>query len=222
MIKIVTFKWGDKYSAEHVNVLAYSFYKHVTIPHEFICITDDAQGLHDSITVLPLPKNDTTHTAQKLWLFSKEAEDIIGGRVALCDIDAIVCANFDKILSTAGSFVGWRTNQNYPYQHVYPVYYQGGFYILNTGTFRYVWDDFPHDEYNNDQWWLNIALPNNLPVVTKQDGITKADSYNKSKNREKFCMIQYPANKCKPWIVNGAAQQVWHDMRDQAQNDGWL
>ena len=45
MIDIVCFKWGPKFGPEYVNNLYNAIQRHVTVPHRFICYTDDPTGV---------------------------------------------------------------------------------------------------------------------------------------------------------------------------------
>lgn len=45
-MKVVCLKWGDKYGPEYVNILQAMVERNLTIPHQFVCITDDPKGIH--------------------------------------------------------------------------------------------------------------------------------------------------------------------------------
>jgi hypothetical protein len=59
-INVVCVKWGDwcaPRTAEYVNNLARAVRTHLTLPHRFICFTDDPRGLDEGIEVRSLPAN---------------------------------------------------------------------------------------------------------------------------------------------------------------------
>ena len=55
---ITCLKWGDKYGPEYVNNLYKMVSRNITIPYEFICFTDNKQGIDKNITIRKLPKYD--------------------------------------------------------------------------------------------------------------------------------------------------------------------
>jgi len=94
MVNIVCFKWGDKFGAEYVNKLYNAISRHVTIPHNFICYTENPEGI----------ECETRPFIQELptwWyiigLFNKEHG--FKDRVIYLDLDTIILKNIDDIVS---------------------------------------------------------------------------------------------------------------------------
>ena len=81
-VEIFTFKWGKKYGPEYVNRLYGSLCRHVNVPFNFTCITDDAYGIRKEIKTLdyntfdpfPYPK-DRIFTREKIVLFNHSFAD---------------------------------------------------------------------------------------------------------------------------------------------------
>lgn len=46
MITVICVKWGNKYSASHVNKLQEMVSQHLTVDHEFVCLTERPNGLN--------------------------------------------------------------------------------------------------------------------------------------------------------------------------------
>ena len=55
MATILCMKWGTKYGPEYVNRLHSMVRRHLTIPHRFVCLTDNREGLHADIETFPIP-----------------------------------------------------------------------------------------------------------------------------------------------------------------------
>ena len=53
---VICIKWGTKFGAEYVNRLYRMVQKNLTIPHRFVCFTDNSEGLSDGIEVRELPE----------------------------------------------------------------------------------------------------------------------------------------------------------------------
>ena len=52
---VVCLKHGDKYSSEYVNILHNMVKRHTTIPINFVCFTENAQGIDPGIEIRPIP-----------------------------------------------------------------------------------------------------------------------------------------------------------------------
>lgn len=66
MITFVCWKWTDpragrSFSSSHVNVLARSIARNYPLPHRFVCITDEPEGLSPEIVHLPMPVTGFEH-----------------------------------------------------------------------------------------------------------------------------------------------------------------
>jgi hypothetical protein len=51
MLTVVTWRWGKKYSPEHVSRLKAGVARNLAIPHRFICITDQADTPGDTLPI---------------------------------------------------------------------------------------------------------------------------------------------------------------------------
>ncbi|MEM1100222.1 MAG: hypothetical protein AAGH73_01670 [Pseudomonadota bacterium] len=107
-VLILTMKWGTLYGPHYVNNLARGVARHLTLPHRFICFTDDEDGLDDRVEALPLPKlglpagNSDTRW-QKLALFS---EDLFGlsGTALFLDLDLVITGRLDDFFADDAPF----------------------------------------------------------------------------------------------------------------------
>jgi len=95
MISIICLKWGTLYNEEYVNSLYKGIQRNVTIPHEFICFSEDATNV-----VAPcksLPELNLTGWWNKMWLFNKELP-VKYERILYIDLDTVILNNIDNIL----------------------------------------------------------------------------------------------------------------------------
>merc|ERR1711871_504757 len=97
-LQVVCVKWGTKYDASYVNKLASSVRRHLSVPHDFTCFTDDASSLDPGITARPLPDAVPFHGWWfKAVLFSSEAGLPLGARVLYLDLDTVVTGCLDEL-----------------------------------------------------------------------------------------------------------------------------
>lgn len=149
-LRIVTFKWRtpgyrSAFSAEHVNVLRNMVERHYDAPHEFLCVTDDAEGLDRRIRVVPLWEDHCKllnpgsakrpSCYRRLKLFSAEAAELIGPRFVSLDLDVVVTGDLKPLFDRPEDFVMWgSTHPRTPYN--------GSLMLMTAGARRQVWEDF--------------------------------------------------------------------------------
>ena len=106
---VICIKWGSKFGAEYVNKLHRMVEKNLTIPHRFVCFTDNAEGIEDGVEIRPLPKFDENEKIpdkawRKLSLFNKELSDLKGTALFL-DLDIVIKSNLDAFCEEEGEFL---------------------------------------------------------------------------------------------------------------------
>ena len=97
---LVCMKWGDKYGPEYVNRLYVAAKFNITPPFNFICFTDNSDGLEPAITVHPIPElgcDPPTKTRGKWRKVALWGESIaaLKGPVLFIDLDSIIVDNID-------------------------------------------------------------------------------------------------------------------------------
>lgn len=143
-LNIVCYKWGNRYSAEDVNILRASVARHLTVPHRFFCITDDARGLASDIEVRPLPLDAMIGNGPKISTFSYGflglGED---DYVVSLDVDIVVVDSLDFLAEAPEkSFViaKHRSRRSISRGH-------GAVYRVKVGSHRKIWDEFIADPH---------------------------------------------------------------------------
>lgn len=108
--KLVIFcmKWGPKYGPEYVNRLAAGVKKNLSLPHRFVCLTEEPKGINPSIEILPLPnvglpKGSKERGWNKLGVFDKSMSNL--GEIGLfLDLDLIIVGSIDELFHFPGEF----------------------------------------------------------------------------------------------------------------------
>lgn len=95
MARIITLKWGNKYSSEYVNILHRRFQTYLS-NCDFVCYTDNPNGLHESIEWLPLPTDTGLYGWWfKLWIL---AQDHPGTNIFF-DLDVLIRTRCERFLA---------------------------------------------------------------------------------------------------------------------------
>lgn len=149
MIRVVCWKWkprGPKrdriaYTAEHVNKLASGVDRHLRMPHEMVCITDDPEGIDGSVRIVPLWEDlrDYGMCWLRLKVFSDEMADVIGPRFVSIDLDTVIVGGLDPLLDIPHSFAAWRNVGR-------GATYCGSMFLMDAGARQRVWDEFDASE----------------------------------------------------------------------------
>ena len=104
---VACMKWGVKYGPEYVNKLFNMVKRNTTVPFNFVCYTDNPDGLLDKIDARPLPemsfKDGKERGWRKLSLFRKDID--LSGRVLFLDLDVVVVGNIDEYFTMGGDVI---------------------------------------------------------------------------------------------------------------------
>jgi hypothetical protein len=98
-VNVACMKWGTMYNGPYVNNLYSMVERHLTIPHRFVCFTDDNRGFIKGIESFPLPGPDLMGGGRfgswnKVALFASKLADLTGPTLFL-DLDLLVVSSMD-------------------------------------------------------------------------------------------------------------------------------
>ena len=105
---IICMKWGEKFDAGYVNRLYEMVEKNITIPHRFVCFTDNPQGINPKIETFPIPPLKEDGIPDRMWkkltVFNKELYDLKGTALFL-ELDIIIRQSLDPFFEEEGEFL---------------------------------------------------------------------------------------------------------------------
>ena len=93
---IVCMKWGKAYGGEYVNMLYRAVRDHLSLDHDFICITDRTDGLDPGITCHPLA---FPQLEKQLWAHGKWPKLLMFDRNIVGQYDAAVFLDLDLLVT---------------------------------------------------------------------------------------------------------------------------
>lgn len=190
-LSVVCFKWSPfedqvfsipsqeiiQYTSEHVNTLYSMVSRHLHMPFEMVCVTDDPTGIHPDIRIVPLwdKFRKLGGCYNRLYTFSRDMESILGPRFICLDMDLVLVADITPLLQRDEDFVFYKM------RGPQGLRLNGGMFMMNAGAREFVWTDFesnPADaiaqsEYivGTDQAWMQHRLGLEEPCWTLEDGI---------------------------------------------------
>jgi hypothetical protein len=196
VLKICCFLWKrDKrgfrlpaicdYGPEHVYRLKRGFERHLHVPHEFICITDFPEL--PGVRTLPLwdKCRGLGGCFNWLYVFSEDMRGLIGERFACVDLACVVTGDVTPILTRTENFLIHRYQPAIKVKNPKDQRYNGGFFLMNAGEKRSVWDEFnpkasPEliknhpDLVGSDQAWIRFVLGTDETTLGPEHGLYEA------------------------------------------------
>lgn len=166
-VNIFCMKWGALYSAGYVNKLYNMVKRNLTLPFDFHCFTDDAEGILPTVKIHPLPhinippKNQVSPW-RKLSMFAADLNGITGKALFL-DLDTIIIENIDCFFTYSDKLCiieNWtQMNQGIGNSSVY---------CFEVGKYSYILDKYNQnpelvvEQYDNEQIFLSKQIGKDL------------------------------------------------------------
>lgn len=185
-LTVCTFFWHDParqrsytFTHDHVRVLKGMVDRHLSLPHRFVCITDDRI---DGIETVPIDWR--THVPGtcgiKLMAWRPDIGEVLGcERVLTLDLDIVLVASIEPLVSRVDEPVTLWRNPNYV-QGGRRAFYQGSVQLHDAGAHPEVWTEIfrpgaariVNRRFGGfEQAWLSEVLPWDLPHWTSADGL---------------------------------------------------
>jgi len=210
--KTLSTKTRTQFTYVDVNILYQMLVKHLHIPFQLICVTDDPKGIREEVKVIPLwdEFRNKGGCFVRLKSFSKNIASLFGPRFVSIDLDCVIVDDVTSLFSRAEDFIIWG-------DHGGATQYCGALWMMNSGCRSQVYSSFNPDNYQitfgkykggTDQLHISNVLNNEL-VWTKADGIyayrnmtnpklpenAKIIFFNGTNHPRDFAMQQYY-----PWL----------------------
>jgi len=95
-ITVLCVKFGTKYGPNYVERLRNMVARHMTVPYEFACLTDDPNPITGVRTILQRSAGYLRPWWHKVHMFDPSLD--IQGRILYLDLDVVICNNIDKLV----------------------------------------------------------------------------------------------------------------------------
>jgi hypothetical protein len=211
---VTTYFWSDEsrrrnyvFTHEHVRILRNMVARNLSIPHRFVCVTDDEiEGIET--VKLDWSKHVPGTVFIRLMQHRPDYAGIIGAdRVLNLDLDMAVVGSLDHIASRPEPSV-WFRNPNWPAPA--RAFYQSSFQLFTAGTHPELYEDFDPKETPKwvnwrfggaEQAWISERLDWDLPFIDARDGMYGAGrigDWNSDQTcslPDNACLITFPGNR---------------------------
>lgn len=147
-ITIVAVKWGDKYDAEHFNVLERMVRSQLHSCTNFVVMTNEPAGIKSS--TIPLPY-DLPGSWGKVALFAPNIEGVNTEYVLALDVDIVITGSLDPIVTYPGDLVMYIDGD-------YTRGFNPSVLKLKVGSRAYIWEEFEFKRDNKIYGHSGILL----------------------------------------------------------------
>lgn len=104
-IIILCVRFGNKYGRDYVEKLRNMISRHITIPYEIVCLTDDNHPIEGVRSIVMADQGYAKKWWHKVHMFDPGLP--LSGRILYLDLDVVVHSNIDKLASyEVDKFVG--------------------------------------------------------------------------------------------------------------------
>lgn len=154
-VNILTLKWGTLYGPEYANRLYAAVKRNLARPHQFVCFTDNADGLDPGIKVFPIPDVPVPDRFKnsgwrKLCLFRNDLP--LSGTCLFMDLDLVITGSLDP-------FFEFGETDQIPIIHNWVAWHKTIFRKRpatgNSSVFRFTANEcaFVYEQYLREQEW---------------------------------------------------------------------
>ncbi|MCP5432295.1 MAG: hypothetical protein H6923_03390 [Alphaproteobacteria bacterium] len=165
-VNVVCFKWGrGAFGPEYVNRLASMVRRHLSLPHRFVCFTDDEAGIDPTIETQPLPEWRVPPPSRSLAPWRKLSALLpdlggLSGKTLYLDLDVVITDNIDPLFAFSPKLA---TSENWT---------QRGQGIGNTSVYAYEIGQFAHvvEAYEREFERLGIDYVNSQTFMCRKIG----------------------------------------------------
>lgn len=230
LVTVASFLWFDPqgehnsdyiYGPEDVRLLRRMVDRHLTVPHEFVCITDQPEAFDDIRTVRLDPAVRVPGLIfDKLMTFHPEAGVLIGSRILTMDLDCVVVGNMDRLVQRDEPLVLWRNPGRQPWANPEGkgktrALYNTSMVLLNAGTRPDIWTRFKPRNRGGDQDWVSEMVGADCPYWDGSDGVYRLGRLDtpgsgpRAVLPENARVVFFPGDKGKPWDSAIQAECPW-------------
>ena len=155
-VTVLCVRFGGRYGRDYVERLRNMVSRHLTIPYEFVCLTDDPTPIEGVRSIVQASAGYARGWWHKVHMFDPALE--VQGRILYFDLDVVIHSNIDKLaVYLSNEFVGIHDfNRAF---HANWINLNSSVMAWNHGAQTHIWDQFkvnPREAQKlpGDQDWI--------------------------------------------------------------------
>lgn len=177
-------KWRDAYTygPQHVLSLREMLARHLSQPHEVVCVTDGSHELPADIRTVPIDEALCIRGRryQKLMIWKPDAAEWLGERILMLDLDVVITGSLDSLVDRDEDVVMWA-NPAWPGRQHSRAKYNTTAVLLTAGARPNVFNHWDAEIgpgivqgsgfAGTDQVWASMVLGGDEATWTQRDGV---------------------------------------------------
>lgn len=233
MLTIASFLWFDPsqpynaeyvYSADDVRLMKRMWDRNLTVPHEWVCVTNVPEQFTpaDDIRLVPIPEFLVIPNRRfpRVMLFHPDVATMIGERIIAPDMDCVVTGNLDAIVSRKEPLVLWRNPARVPWDRpvgkgMMRTFYNSSLVMVTAGTRKDLWMDWGPGVSRDEQTWISERIGPNAAHWDASDGVYRLAREDTPGSGitgslpENARLVFFAGSQHKPWRAEIKAQFPW-------------
>jgi hypothetical protein len=227
VITVVFYWWTDRqgksvcnahnryyYTADDVRMGVAMVRRNLTVPHEFVVITDRLEAFAGDSDIRAVPLNQKTFVPgtrfAKLMTYAPQTAELVGRRLMVLDLDFVCCGNLDHVARRTEDLVLWRNPNHKPGTR--RARYNTSIVLHTPGTRPALFAGFDpvkdparlrQKTGGTDQAWISEQVDYDHPayLTPQDDGVygagrmKDADPSTCRKLPENACLVFFPGNR---------------------------
>jgi len=162
---VVCLKYGNKYSSDYVNRLYNMVKRNLTVDYEFVCFTENPDGVDPDIRIESLPNVPLEGWWYKPMFFNPNLA--VKGTILFFDLDVVIFKNIDHLFThDPNNFYIIRDFNRFVMKGYQK--FNSSVFRLTTGQHSEVWTNFIKNSdsitkrYQGDQDWIRVCITQNF------------------------------------------------------------
>lgn len=162
-------KQGPRYGAEYVNTLYNMVERNLTVPHDFVCFTDNPEGINPEITILP-PLCPEAGWWGKMYLYQANIPGLkTAKRILYLDLDVVITGSLDDVVKFDSDHAMIRDYPEgyFPAGDIRQRHGNSSVILLTVGKRTEIWKEYKaagEPKYGSQQGWINERFPNKFDL----------------------------------------------------------
>jgi hypothetical protein len=230
-ITILCVRFGNKYGREYVERLRNMISRHITVPYELACLTDDQHPIDGVRKIYQPNANYARGWWHKIHMFDPSLPLV--GRILYFDLDVVIHKNIDKLTQFhTKNFIGIHDfNRKF-----FPTwnYLNSSVLAWNHGTQSHIYDQFKANpnqaqRLQGDQDWIWKLCQSQIKfwpkewIMSYKWEIRSRDELMVSNSKRQFKTVRddiQPHQDCCVAVFHGEPNP--QDVKDKFVVDNWL
>lgn len=155
-VTVLCVRFGNKYGADYVIKLRNMVSRHLTIPYEFVCLTDDNHPIEGVRSIVQRHAGYAKPWWHKVHMFDPSLP--LQGRILYLDLDVVVHHNIDKLFVAQGDDFLGILDFNRKFRSDWKSLNSSAMCWVH-GTQNHIWDEFKKNpqaaqRLHGDQDWI--------------------------------------------------------------------